>query len=151
MSDAISPARPFAADAEVEAIGLGLLDHTLPKPGWTHVAHFAAAVWILSRRPDLEAERDLPGIIRAYNAATGVANTDTGGYHETITLASLAAARAFLAGLPAGTPLHAACNALMASPLGDKDWPLAYWRRETLFSVEARRRWVAPDLQPLDC
>ena len=143
------PRPPFASDAEIIEIGEGLLDRTLPKPRWTHAAHFAAAVWILLRRPDLAPERDLPGIIRAYNEATGVANTDSGGYHETITQASLRAARAFLAALPSGTPLHVACNALLASPLGDKDWPLAYWSRETLFSVKARREWVEPDLAPL--
>jgi hypothetical protein len=140
---------PFADETEITAIGRGLLDRTLPKPCWTHAAHFAAAVWVLARRPDLAAERDLPGIIRAYNEATGVANTDTGGYHETITLASLRAARAFLAALAPGTPLHEACNALMASPLGDKEWPLAYWSREVLFTKEARRAWREPDLEPL--
>src|ERR1700744_4988223 len=96
------PRSPFASDAEIVEIGEGLLDRTLPKPRWTHAAHFAAAVWILLRRPDLTPERDLPGIIRAYNAATGVANTDTSGYHETVTQASLGAARAFLAALPSG-------------------------------------------------
>jgi hypothetical protein len=140
---------PLASDAEVEAIGLGLIERTLPKPRWTHGAHFAAAVWMIRERPEFHPERDLPAIIRAYNEATGVENTDTGGYHETITQASLKAARAFLAGLPDGTPLHAACNALMASPLGSKDWLLAYWSREALFSVEARRAWVEPDLAAL--
>jgi hypothetical protein len=143
------PCPLFVCDAEIAEIGEGLLERTLPKPRWTHAAHFAAAVWILLRRPDLAPERDLPGIIRAYNAATGVANTDTGGYHETITQASLRAARAFLAALPNDAPPHAACNALLASPLGDKDWPLAYWSRQTLFSVKARREWVEPDLAPL--
>jgi hypothetical protein len=38
---------------------------------------------------------------------------------------------------------------LMASPLGRSDWLLAYWTRERLFSVDARRRWVEPDLKPL--
>lgn len=140
---------PFADDAEVAAVGHGLLDHSLPKARWTHAGHFAAAVWILARRPDLDPEREMPGIIRAYNEATGVANTDTGGYHETITLASLRAARAFLAALPPGTALHKALNALMGSPLGDKAWPLAYWTREALFSVAARRAWLEPDLKPL--
>lgn len=139
----------FASDAEIVAIGEGLLDRTLPKPRWTHAAHFAAAVWILLRRPDLVPERDLPGIIRAYNEATGVANTDSGGYHETITQASLRAARACLAALPPDVPLHEACDALLASSLGDKGWLLAYWSRETLFSVKARREWVEPDLQAL--
>jgi hypothetical protein len=90
----------------------------------------------------------MPGFIRAYNEATGVANTDTDGYHETITQASLRAARSFL-GQDPGCSLFATCNALMASPLGRSDWLLAYWTRERLFSVDARRRWVEPDLKAL--
>ena len=34
--------------------------------------------------------------------------------------------------------------------MGDKAWPLTHWSRERLFSVEARRGWVDPDLKPLD-
>jgi hypothetical protein len=139
---------PFASDEEIAAIGAGLLDLSLPKARWTHAAHFAAAVWLISCRPDLAAERDMPGFIRAYNEATGVANTDTEGYHETITQASLRAARSFLRQDPKRS-LFATCNALMESPLGKSNWLLAYWTRSRLFSVEARRSWVEPDLQPL--
>jgi hypothetical protein len=138
----------FNSDDEIAAIGAGLLDLSLPKSRWTHAAHFAAALWLISCRQDLDASRDLPGFIRAYNEATGVANTDTEGYHETITQASLRAARGFLQQEPART-LFATCNALMASPLGKSDWLLVYWTRARLFSVQARRCWVEPDLKPL--
>ena len=138
----------FNSDDEIAAIGVGLLDLSLPKPRWTHAAHFAAALWLISCRKDLDASRDMPGFIRAYNEATGVANTDTEGYHETITQASLRAARNFLQQDPART-LSATCNALMASPLGKSDWLLVYWTRARLFSVEARRCWVDPDLKAL--
>src|SRR5882724_9454019 len=123
----------FASDEEIAAIGHGLLSRSLPKPRWTHAAHFAAALWLISCRKDLAAARDMPGFIRAYNEATGVANTDTEGYHETITQASLRAARSFLQQDPART-LSATCNALMASPLGKSDWLLAHWTRARLFS-----------------
>ncbi|HTD73092.1 MAG TPA: hypothetical protein VK652_06160 [Steroidobacteraceae bacterium] len=138
----------FNSDDEIAAIGVGLLDLSLPKPRWTHAAHFAAALWLISCRKDLDASRDMPGFIRAYNEATGVANTDTEGYHETITQASLRAARNFLQQDPART-LSATCNALMASPLGKSDWLLVYWTRARLLSVEARRCWVDPDLKAL--
>ena len=138
----------FNSDDEIAAIGAGLLDRSLPKPRWTHAAHFAAALWLISCRKDLDASRDMPRFIRAYNEATGVANTDTEGYHETITQASLRAARSCLLQDP-GRPLFATCNALMASPLGRSDWLLLHWTRARLFSVEARRFWVEPDLQPL--
>lgn len=138
----------FLSDAEIEAIGLGVLDHSLPKPAWTHAAHFAAACWLIRCRPDIVPERDMPGLIRAYNLATGVQNTDSEGYHETITQVSLRGARAVLAAFT-DAPLHVALNALLAGELGNSRWPLAYWSRERLFSVAARRGWVEPDLKPL--
>ena len=140
---------PYADEAAVAHVGEGFANRTLPKPEWTHAAHFAAAIWLIRRRPQIDLPTAMPGMIRAYNEACGVANDDHGGYHETITQASIRACRAFLAGRTAGEPLDATLTALMGSPLGDKDWPLTYWNRETLFSVEARRRWVDPDLAPL--
>jgi hypothetical protein len=138
----------FVSDEEIFGIGRGLLDHTLPKPAWTHAAHFAAAAWLLQCRKDINVARDMPYMIRAYNEATGVANTDSGGYHETITQASLRATRAFLAERPQ-LALFAAVNELLRSPLGQPEWLLEYWSRGRLFSVEARKCWVEPDLAPL--
>jgi len=135
------------SDEDIERIALGVIDRTLPKPEWTHAAHFAAAVWVL-RRPDMDAERDMPRLIRAYNLATGVANTDTSGYHETITLASLRAARAWLKERPE-MPLHTALSELIASRYGRSEWLLEYWSKPVLFSVMARRAWIDPDLKPL--
>ena len=134
-------------DKEIDRIGRGVLDRTLPKREWTHAAHFAAAFWVLTR-PGMHAERDMPTLIRAYNEATGTPNTDTGGYHETITLASLRAARMWLAERP-HLSLHIVLAELMASPFGRSDWLLSYWTKPVLFSVTARKSWVEPDLRPL--
>jgi hypothetical protein len=139
---------PFTSDEEISLIGLGLLDRTLPKSVWTHAAHFAATLWLLRCRPDVEISRAMPGIIRGYNEATGGANTQTSGYHETITQASIRAARAFLVEAPPG-PLFVTCNALMRSRFGSQDWLLEYWTRPRLFSVEARREWLEPDIKRL--
>jgi hypothetical protein len=137
----------FTSDSAIDRIGRGLIDRSLPKAEWTHAAHFAAAFWLL-RRPEMHAMRDMPGLIRAYNEATGVPNTDTSGYHETITIASLRAARAWLAARP-HEHLHAALNELLTSDWGRSDWLLAYWSRSLLFSVAARRAWIEPDLKAL--
>ena len=136
-------------ETDIDRIGRGLETRVLPKAEWTHAAHFAAALWLMRRWPELDPPAAMPGLIRRYNTATGVENSDTGGYHETITLASLRAARAFAAPHPSTTPLHAVLNALMASPLGAPGWLEAYWSKPVLMSVEARRRWVEPDLRPL--
>jgi hypothetical protein len=139
---------PFTSDEEITTIGCGLLDRTLPKTAWTHAAHFAATLWLLRCRPDVEISREMPGIIRRYNEAMGGANTDTSGYHETITQASIRAARAFLGEAPT-QPLFVTCNALMQSRLGAPEWLLEYWTRSRLFSVEARREWLEPDIKRL--
>jgi hypothetical protein len=81
----------------------------------------------------------------SYNEATGTPNTDTSGYHHTITLASMRAAAACLHEHGPDASLHAVHRSLMASPLGHPDWLLRYWHSDTLFSVTARREWVEPD------
>ena len=134
-------------DEAIERIGRGLIDRTLPKPEWTHAAHFAAALWLL-KHPEHDAFAEMPGLIRAYNESTGVANTDTSGYHETITIASLRASAAWLAARP-DARLSAALAELLSSPFGRSDWLLTYWSRPLLFSVTARRTWVEPNLQSL--
>jgi hypothetical protein len=139
----------FANEQELIAHGEAFLACSLPKARWTHEGHFAAALYLIAMRLDLTPELDMPDFIRRYNRATGVENTDTAGYHETITQASLINARAFLRARPKREPLHLTSAALMQSELGDKNWPLVHWTKATLFSVEARRRWVEPDLAPL--
>lgn len=90
----------------------------------------------------------MPSWIRAYNDATGVANTASSGYHETITRASIRAASTVLAAHSHATPLHQIVNALMATELGQSAWLLRYWSRQRLFSSEARQHWMDPDLEP---
>ena len=55
----------YATDAEVAHIAHGVRDKTLPKPEWTHAAHFAAALWLLRDRPLADVAADMPGLIRA--------------------------------------------------------------------------------------
>jgi hypothetical protein len=139
----------YASEAEIVRIGEGLAGCTLPKAEWTHAAHFAAALWLMRYRPDLDAPRDMPGLIRTYNESVGRMNDDSGGYHETITQASLRAARGVLKVYPADVPVYRIVNALMSSTLANPNWLLEYWSRDLLMSVEARRQWREPDLKPL--
>jgi len=60
----------FTTDAEIDRIASGVLDRHLPKAEWTHAAHFALALWLLRHRENVPLI--MPGIIRAYNEATGV-------------------------------------------------------------------------------
>ena len=139
----------FASEAEIIRIGEGLFAKTLPRTDWTHAAHFAAALWLMRYRPELNAAQTLPGLIRAYNESVGRVNDETGGYHETITLASLRAARGILDAYPPDMPIYRIVNALMATNLADPNWLLEYWSRDRLMSVEARRTWLEPDRKSL--
>jgi hypothetical protein len=144
------PGPPYIDDAPLRRIGEGLLARSLPAAEWTHRAHLLAALWLLCERPELELRRDLPGIIWRYNEASGTANTDSGGYHETITQFYLLALGSCRARLPAALPLHEQANRLLASRFAARDLPLDYWSRARLFSVQARRVWVPPDRAPFD-
>jgi hypothetical protein len=139
----------FASEAEITRIGEGLFACTLPRTEWTHAAHFAAALWLMRYRPELNAAQTMPGLIRAYNQSVGRVNDDASGYHETITQASLRAARGVLSAYPPDMPVYRIVNALMSTNLANPNWLLEYWSRERLMSVQARRAWVEPDLKSL--
>ena len=141
--------RLFHDDAEIVRIGEGLLACTLPRADWTHEAHLAATTYMLTRRPDVDVDKELPGIIRAYNESVGGVNSDSEGYHETITRLFLHGVRLFLAEADGHEPLHELVNELLLSPMGRRDWPLRFYSAERLFSVEARRKFVPPDIAAL--
>ncbi|MFL5028142.1 MAG: hypothetical protein ACJ8DB_16290, partial [Microvirga sp.] len=69
----------------------------MPRSEWTHEAHLAATTWLLTRRTDIDVDAEIPGIIRRYNESVGGVNSDSEGYHETITRVFLHGVRLFLA------------------------------------------------------
>jgi hypothetical protein len=136
---------PRPEDTDIKRLTRQFIDKTLPKEEWTHRAHFAVALCLLADA-NVDAYAEMPQMIRAYNEATGVANTDTEGYHETITIASLRAAEAFLRAAAPNTSLTQTLRALMDSRYGQSNWLFEHWSGTHLFSAEARRSWQAPDL-----
>jgi hypothetical protein len=148
MTEYSSP-RLFTSDAQVERIGEGLVARTLARPEWTHEAHLAATIYLLLKRRDVDVDSQLPDIIRRYNESVGGVNSDSEGYHETITRVFLRGARLFLEEADLRQPLHALVNELLLSPMGRRDWPLLFYSPERLFSIEARRQFVEPDIAAL--
>jgi len=141
--------RLFSTNAEIERLGEGLLARSLERADWTHEAHLGATTYLVFRRPDIDLDKELPGIIRRFNESVGGVNSDTEGYHETITRAFLAGVRLFLTEADLKDPLHNLVNELLLSPMGRRDWPLRFYSRPLLFSVEARRSFISPDLAAL--
>lgn len=141
--------RFFTSDAEIEHLGEGLLARALKREEWTHEAHLAATTYLLLRHPEIDLDTELPGIIRRYNESVGGVNSDSEGYHETITRVFLHGVRLFLSEAERSEPVHELVNELLLSPMGRRDWPLRFYTPARLFSVEARRTFVAPDIAAL--
>jgi hypothetical protein len=121
---------------------------TLPKNAWTHQAHLRVGLWHALRYPDAAALELLRERISAYNEATGVPNTAQSGYHETITRFYLQVIRVFVRSADPSAPLDELAHALI-DQWGDKNLLLRHYSSPRLFSVEARRAWIEPDLVPL--
>jgi hypothetical protein len=126
----------------------GLFQRSLPRAEWTHEAHLAAITVILLEHPGIVPERELPAIIAGCNRAVGGVNSDSEGYHETITQGWIAPARSFHV-TTSGLPLLARVNAFIQPPEGRRGALLPHDSPQRLFSVDARRRFVEPDHMPM--
>ena len=143
------PVRLFSSDEELAHLGEGLIACTLAREEWTHEAHLGATTYLLVKRPDIDLDAELPGFIRRFNESVGGVNSDSEGYHDTITRVYLAGIRLFLKEADPKAPLYETVNQLLLSPMGKRDWPLRFYSKDRLMSVEARRAFVKPDLMPL--
>ena len=122
----------------------------LPKAQWTHEAHVLVALFCVLHSPD-PLTRMRVGIKRL-NAAHGVANTATSGYHETVTRFYVWLLKRYVAEeqrtLGPDAPIWAlARGALLRA---SRDAPLSYYSKERIYSEAARFAFVAPDLQPCE-
>ena len=137
---------PFATDQELQQVVREFEDQTLPPLRWTHREHLAVAAVYAKRHGDGALDCMRSGI-KALNAAHGVVDTPTGGYHETLTRAWMQLLRQLSDREPGLHELDLANKALAL--LADKRLLLNYYSRESIMSAEARAGWVDPDLNVL--
>ena len=121
----------------------------IPKRLWTHGAHLAVGLWHVERYGSGEALRRLREGIRSLNEHYGNTNTESAGYHETITCAQVALLADFLKRSDASAPLIERYAQLLDSPLADRNVLFRFYSRELLMSNHARAAWVEPDLAPI--
>ena len=122
--------------------------HTLPKEEWTHQAHLVVGFWYAWHNDFSQALLKLRKGITSYNESVGTPNTDSTGYHETITHYWLILIHWFIKNQRLNS-LEDTLNQFLALPLRKKYGPLAYYSKECLFSLKARKSWVKPDKKPL--
>jgi hypothetical protein len=120
---------------------------TLPLEHWHHRDHLRVAYLYLTRHDFETAARKITAGIRAHNAAHGIVDTPTSGYHETQTMLWLHLVAATLAqyGPGAGVDDFLAFHTQLSAQKIHR----LYYSRERFTSAEARASFVPPDLAPL--
>jgi hypothetical protein len=120
---------------------------TLPLEQWNHRAHLRVAYLYLTAHDFESASRMVREGIRAHNAAHGIMDSPTSGYHETQTMAWLHFIAVTLAEYgPAATAdeffdFHPQLSSVKLHRL--------YYSKALFTSPEARRSFVPPDLGAL--
>ena len=136
------------SDGEVQRIVEGFRGGVLPKSEWTHTAHVITGTWHVYHLGAAAALAALRDGIHILNGFHGTPNTDTRGYHETITRAYVVLIDDLLTRRRAATVFDAV-RAVLGSDLANPRGLLRYYWEARLMSVAARRGWCEPDLEPL--
>jgi hypothetical protein len=127
-------------------------DCTLPKARWTHGAHLLTAACYVHTLGQAAAIGRMRICIKRYNESVGGKNTETSGYHETITIAWIKLLDGLLREESAFTMPERAEFAKIAVDRFAKDKEVfrRYYDFDLGASVEARRNWIQPTLASLD-
>lgn len=116
----------------------------LPHENWRHAEHLTMAMhYALHNDFDESLNKMRSGILKL-NDFHGVVTTNERGYHETLTVIWTRAVFDYVKANPNKSLLDTANEIIEKF---DKDYPLEFYSRDRLFSVEARYRFVEPDLK----
>lgn len=120
---------------------------TFPLEQWHHREHIKTAYLYLLEHPFETAVERMRTGIRALNAAHGVPDELTRGYHETMTQAWMRLVHVTLCEYG---PAPSADEFFEQHPqLAEKKVLRLFYSRERMMSAEAKARFVEPDLAPL--
>ncbi len=134
---------PFTTEAAIQALVHGFQERTLPKEEWTHEAHLVTAIWYHVNYSALESICYLRSGIIAYNISVGGKNTPQDGYHETMTLFWCKTIHQFVED-NRKLSLVGMVEKFLNSEMARKEYPMRFYTRERLFSLEARAKFINP-------
>ena len=139
--------RAWTAAHEVTDLVARFAEGSLPASEWTHRAHLTVALWYASHHAPGDALDLMRAGILRLNQVHGVPTTPSRGYHETITRFYMQVVANYVRSDPTGDWAERANR--LYQRLGARDLPLRHYSEARLKSVEARARWVEPDLRPM--
>ncbi len=118
---------------------------SLQKSDWTHEAHLVVALWHLLEYKDFHSTlcHLRTGII-LQNHSVGIQNTESRGYHETITVFWTKELEKFLQNETSRDFLILAEKLLTETAFTEKEYVFQFYDKETLKSVRARATHVPP-------
>jgi hypothetical protein len=137
------------SESEIDAFLEAFEGCTLPKERWTHGAHLLTGACYVHRFGRDAALERMRVCVRRYNESVGGKNTETSGYHETITAMWIRLLDGFRRELGAMERAEFARLAVERF-VGEKEVFKRYYDFDVVGSAEARREWVAPNLMALD-
>ena len=135
----------YQSDEEVLRLVRAFEERTLTKAEWTHAAHLTVGLYYCLHASFGMAKNLMRDGIYWLNDAHGTPNTESSGYHETLTVFWMKTIDDFLAARGRDAGLAALANALVATH-DEARLPLEYYTRERLFSPAARAAYIEPDL-----
>ena len=136
-------------EQEIDDFIAGFEAGSLPKERWTHGAHLLTGACYVHALGEAAAIDRMRLCVSRYNEAVGGKNTETSGYHETITIAWI---KVLAALLRQSAPIGRAPFAALAVErfAGNKNYLDRFYDFDLVNSVEARRTWVPPTLADFD-
>lgn len=132
-------------ESEIEAVVRGFESCSTGKSEFTHISHLAVTVWYLRRLSLEQATEQMRASLFRFIDHYGI----EGKYHETLTVFWMRVVQKRLDGLDPTLSLLETTNAVIQA-LGDARLVFEYYSEDLLWSAEARRTWVQPDLKPFD-
>lgn len=117
---------------------------TLPGDFWTHKAHLEVGLWYaLNYELELAILKMRKGIM-AYNQITGIPNTASRGYHETMTHFWIRTLKQFVEKHPMKS-YDCLLEKLLQSDCGQKNYPLRFYSKKQIQSLKARATYIPPE------
>lgn len=137
----------FDSEQAIHSFLVSFEDGTFPKSEWTHSSHLAMATYYLWRLSIREATSCIRNGIQRYNVAQGGINTPESGYHETLTIFWIQRIAEYVAALSEGTGMLEAVRGVVERFGKRRELYNDYYSFDVLNSMEARAKWVPPDLK----
>jgi hypothetical protein len=134
----------FEREEQIIELAEGFRNKTLTKEQWTHEAHLAVGIWFMKNFDRFKATCLLRSGIIELNVSLDGKNTETSGYHETITLLWIWMLDKYLKAHE-GKSLVDLVNGFLETEYSERNVLLKYYSEGVLFSTKARAIWVEPD------